>query len=95
MTDRQLPIAQRAPSFVGSIVDSSTSLSARQIHGIGRFAMGAASDDLIPVDLLDGYAARRVPGSMQPASAKESPASSSRSSNCRRTMVFDIAGAAQ
>lgn len=62
MTDRRLPLADRAADLVGSIIDSSTSLLARQTHDIVRFAMGAPSDDLMPVELLDRYAAHAVPG---------------------------------
>ena len=62
MTVLQLPLAVRADDLVGSVIDSSTSLLARQTHDIVRFAMGAPSDDLMPVDLLDRYAAHRVPG---------------------------------
>lgn len=55
-------LARRAGGLVGSVIDSSTTLLARQTHDIVRFAMGAPSDDLIPVDLLDAYAAQHVPG---------------------------------
>ena len=58
---RSLPLAHRAVDLVGSVIDSSTSLLARQNHDIVRFAMGAPSDDLMPVELLDRYAAHRVP----------------------------------
>lgn len=40
MNGRQVPLASRASTFVGSIVGSSTSLLARQSHDIVRFAMG-------------------------------------------------------
>ncbi len=62
MIDRKLPLANRTGNLVGSVIDSSTSLLARQSHDIVRFAMGAPSDDLMPVELLDRYAARAVPG---------------------------------
>jgi DNA-binding transcriptional MocR family regulator len=62
MTVSQLPLAVRAHDLVGSVIDSSTSLLARQTHDIVRFAMGAPSDDLMPVDLLDRYASHRLPG---------------------------------
>ena len=55
-------LATRAEDLVGSVIDSSTTLLARQTHDIVRFAMGAPSDDLIPVDLLDQYAAMALPG---------------------------------
>jgi 2-aminoadipate transaminase len=44
------------------MIDSSTSLLARQTHDIVRFAMGAPSDDLMPVELLDRFAAHAMPG---------------------------------
>ena len=62
MSDCVVPLAHRASDLVGSIIDSSTSLLARQTHDIVRFAMGAPSDDLIPMSLLDQYAGRTVPG---------------------------------
>ncbi len=62
MSDGRFPLARRTSDLVGSIIDSSTSLLARQTHDVVRFAMGAPSDDLIPVDLLDQYSARTVPG---------------------------------
>ncbi|MGW4126125.1 aminotransferase-like domain-containing protein [Nocardia sp. NPDC004711] len=62
MTGGLLPLAHRTSDLVGSVIDSSTSLLARQTHDIVRFAMGAPSDDLMPVDLLDHYAAHAVPG---------------------------------
>lgn len=74
MTDGSLPLAQRASDLVGSIIDSSTSLLARQTHDIVRFAMGAPSDDLIPVDLLDQYASRTVPGKYSYGSSEGEPA---------------------
>lgn len=55
-------LAARATGLVGSVIDASTTLLARQTHDIVRFAMGAPSDDLIPVALLDEYLARAVPG---------------------------------
>jgi 2-aminoadipate transaminase len=62
MTECTLPLADRVSGLVGSIIDSSTSLLASQTHDIVRFAMGAPSDDLMPVELLDRYAAHQVPG---------------------------------
>ena len=59
---RRLPLADRSAGLVGSMIDSSTSLLARQTHDIVRFAMGAPSDDLMPVELLDRFAAYAVPG---------------------------------
>lgn len=62
MTRPTLPLARRATDLVGSVIDSSTSLLARQSHDIVRFAMGAPSDDLMPVDLLDRYAGYAAAG---------------------------------
>ena len=59
---RKLPLADRSTGLVGSMIDSSTSLLARQTHDVVRFAMGAPSDDLMPVELLDRLAAHTVPG---------------------------------
>ena len=59
---RKLPLADRSAGLVGSMIDSSTSLLARQTHDIVRFAMGAPSDDLMPVELLDRFAAHALPG---------------------------------
>ena len=55
-------LASRASGLVGSIIDSSTTLLARQRHDIVRFAMGAPSDDLMPVALLDRYAGTSARG---------------------------------
>ena len=74
MSDARVPLARRASDLVGSIIDSSTSLLARQTHDIVRFAMGAPSDDLIPVDSLDHYAGRRVPGKYGYGSSEGEPA---------------------
>lgn len=56
-----LPLSQRTPNLIGSIIDSSIALLARQEHDIVRFAMGAPSDDLIPVSELDQIASRTIP----------------------------------
>lgn len=53
---RALPLARRASSLVGSVIDQSTATLASQTHDIVRFAMGAPSDDLIPVADLDRIA---------------------------------------
>lgn len=74
MTVTPLPLAARARDLVGSVIDSSTSLLARQTHDIVRFAMGAPSDELMPVDLLDGCAARRVPGKYGYGASEGEPA---------------------
>lgn len=62
MAHNALPLAERTADLVGSVIDSSTSLLARQTRDIVRFAMGAPSDDLMPVELLDRFAAHTVPG---------------------------------
>lgn len=56
MTD--LPLAPRTDHFVGSVIDSSTSLLAGQSHDIVKFAMGAPGEDLIPVEQLDEISGR-------------------------------------
>jgi 2-aminoadipate transaminase len=48
-----LPLASRSHNLIGSVIDSSTELLAKQSHDIVRFAMGAPSEDLIPVAELD------------------------------------------
>lgn len=45
------PRSHRA--LVGSVIDSSTALLAEQTHDIVRFAMGAPSEDLMPIAELD------------------------------------------
>lgn len=52
-----LPLAARADLLVGSVIDSSTSLLARQTHDIVRFAMGSPAAEAIPTEAL-GEAAR-------------------------------------
>ncbi|MER6530854.1 PLP-dependent aminotransferase family protein [Streptomyces sp. NPDC001508] len=73
MAQGQLPLAHRASDLIGSIIDSSTSLLARQTHDIVRFAMGAPSDDLMPVELLDRYSAHSVPGKYSYGSTEGEP----------------------
>lgn len=46
-------LATRASELTGSVIDSSTALLAQQRHDIVRFAMGAPSEDLIPMEQLD------------------------------------------
>ncbi|MFC7594153.1 PLP-dependent aminotransferase family protein [Terrabacter sp. GCM10028922] len=58
---------------MGSVIDSSTSLLARHTHDIVRFAMGAPSDDLMPVELLDRFAANPVPGKYTYGSTEGEP----------------------
>lgn len=43
----------RSKSLIGSVIDGSTALLAEQSHDIVRFAMGAPSEDLIPMTALD------------------------------------------
>lgn len=74
MSRGQLPFARRVSDLVGSVIDSSTALLARQTHDIVRFAMGAPSDDLMPVELLDRYAARAVPGKYSYGHSEGEPA---------------------
>ncbi len=62
MPQASVPLSVRAGSFIGSFIDSSVSLVARQKHDVVRFAMGAPSDDLMPVELLDRVAARASAG---------------------------------
>jgi 2-aminoadipate transaminase len=69
-----LPLATRAADLVGSVIDSSTSLLARQTHDIVRFAMGAPSDDLMPVELLDRYVAHQVPSKYSYGATEGEPA---------------------
>jgi 2-aminoadipate transaminase len=47
-----LPWSTRRDALIGSVIDSSTSLLARQSHDIVRFAMGSPAAEAIPVDLL-------------------------------------------
>ncbi len=47
-----LPLADRASSLVGSVIDSSTSLLASQTHDIVRFAMGSPAAEAIPTEAL-------------------------------------------
>src|SRR5690625_855691 len=56
-----IPFALRSDSLIGSVIDSSTALLASQTHDIVRFAMGAPSEDLIPVAEIDAaYASSRA-----------------------------------
>ncbi len=47
-----LPLAARTEGLVGSVIDSSTSLLARQTHDIVRFAMGSPAAEAIPTQAL-------------------------------------------
>lgn len=59
-TTLELPLSSRA--LVGSVIDSSTALLAEQSHDIVRFAMGAPSEDLMPLAELDEAFARHRTG---------------------------------
>ncbi|MPV39062.1 aminotransferase-like domain-containing protein [Georgenia subflava] len=48
----QLPLASRATGLVGSVIDSSTSLLARQEHDVVSFAMGSPAAEAVPTDVL-------------------------------------------
>ena len=54
----ELPLADRAASLVGSVIDSSTSLLASQTHDIVRFAMGSPADEAVPVEEFRDIAAK-------------------------------------
>ena len=51
-TTAHLPLAARAGGLVGSVIDSSTSLLARQSHDVVRFAMGSPAAEAIPAARL-------------------------------------------
>ena len=51
-TTTALPLAARTSGLVGSVIDSSTSLLARQTHDIVRFAMGSPAAEAIPTAAL-------------------------------------------
>lgn len=57
-----LPLATRTDYLTGSVIDSSTELLAQQQHDIVRFAMGAPSEDLIPVAELNEAFGRGLTG---------------------------------
>ncbi|MDH6195516.1 2-aminoadipate transaminase [Mycobacterium frederiksbergense] len=58
-TSVQIPFAAGTDRLVGSVIDASTALLAQQQHDIVRFAMGAPSEDLMPITQLDeAFAAR-------------------------------------
>ncbi|MBG0738225.1 PLP-dependent aminotransferase family protein [Paeniglutamicibacter antarcticus] len=52
-----LPLAGRASSLIGSVIDSSTSLLAAQKHDIVRFAMGSPADEAVPLEEFRDIAA--------------------------------------
>lgn len=54
MTRTPAPLfADRKDLLIGSVIDASTALLAEQEHDIVRFAMGAPSEDLMPIAQLD------------------------------------------
>ena len=55
-----LPLAARADSLVGSVIDSSTSLLAAQKHDIIRFAMGSPAPEAIPTEELARIGAKQI-----------------------------------
>ncbi|EMY35066.1 class I and II aminotransferase [Arthrobacter crystallopoietes BAB-32] len=57
MTSHNLPLSARAGKLVGSVIDSSTSLLAKQTHDIVRFAMGAPASEAVPVELFNSVPA--------------------------------------
>ncbi|WP_293698324.1 PLP-dependent aminotransferase family protein [uncultured Agrococcus sp.] len=61
-TANALPLARRTDDFVGSVIDSSTTLLAGRTHDIVKFAMGAPGEDLIPVEQLDEISGRYSKG---------------------------------
>lgn len=58
----EFPLARRSQHLLGSVIDSSTGLLARQSHDVVRFAMGAPEEDLLPVAELDEAFARAALG---------------------------------
>lgn len=55
-----LPLADRASSLVGSVIDSSTSLLASMQHDIVRFAMGSPANEAVPLDEFRDIAAQTM-----------------------------------
>jgi len=56
------PFADRADLLIGSVIDASTALLAEQKHDIVRFAMGAPSEDLMPMAEIDDAFAKQAAG---------------------------------
>lgn len=56
----RLPLAARTTDLVGSVIDSSTSLLAKQQHDIVRFAMGSPAPEAVPSEVLGELAAREL-----------------------------------
>lgn len=59
-TTSGLPYADRVPGLVGSVIDSSTSLLAKQSHDIVRFAMGSPAASAIPTATLAEVGAKEL-----------------------------------
>jgi 2-aminoadipate transaminase len=57
MRTTKLPLAARADTLVGSVIDSSTSLLAAQKHDVVRFAMGSPAHEFVPVGVFNDIAA--------------------------------------
>ncbi|WP_449277498.1 aminotransferase-like domain-containing protein [Leucobacter sp. GX24907] len=55
-------LTRKEERLVGSIIDASTALLARQTHDIVRFAMGAPNEELIPQDEFDACFADTMRG---------------------------------
>lgn len=55
-------LARRADSLIGSAIDSSTELLAKQTHDVVRLAMGAPSEDLLPLEQLNEALSMHSPG---------------------------------
>lgn len=66
-----LPLAGRAASLVGSVIDSSTSLLASQTHDVVRFAMGSPADEAVPLAEFREIAGHVIDGSSMTYSATE------------------------
>lgn len=66
-----LPLADRAASLVGSVIDSSTSLLAAQTHDIVRFAMGSPADEAVPLAEFRDIAAKVIDHSSMTYGATE------------------------
>lgn len=56
----EFPYAVRKQGLVGSVIDSSTSLLAKQSHDIVRFAMGSPAAEAVPAKVLSGIAEERL-----------------------------------
>lgn len=58
LSRESLPLADRASSLVGSVIDSSTSLLASMQHDIVRFAMGSPANEAVPLEEFRDIAAQ-------------------------------------